>query len=161
MYKVYISRVPNMELDQKVRQVLRENGFQCEDWKWRNVASDADIHKALKEADVYLCYSSDEVNSHYEKRETDMALYNNTVFIAIRLSATDRMCGGWAMVNLPSSVAVFDLEDESALENLPGFIIERIQMNAKGNHDSGEADHRETGTPAVNPAKKRSLFRRN
>ena len=47
MYKVYISWVPNMELDQKVRQILRENGFQCEDWKWRNVASDADIHKAL------------------------------------------------------------------------------------------------------------------
>ena len=51
MYKVYISRVPDMELDGKVRKVLRENGFQCEDWQWRNVASDADIHKALKESD--------------------------------------------------------------------------------------------------------------
>ena len=147
MYKVYISRVPNMELDQKVRTILRENGFQCEDWKWRNVASDADIHKALKEADVYLCYSSDEVNSHYEKRETDMALYNNTVFIAVRLCATDRMCGGWAMVNLPSSVAVFDLEDESSLKDLPGFIMERIRMSAKGDHGSGDAGNGEPGEP--------------
>lgn len=144
MYKVYISRVPNMELDQKIRQILRENGFQCEDWKWRNVASDTEIHKALKEADVYLCYSSDEVNSQYEKRETDMALYNDAVVIAVRLSASDRMCGGWAMVNLPPSVAVFDLEDESALEKLPGFIKEKIRINARG--DLGD-QYTEENTP--------------
>lgn len=136
MYKVYISRVPDMELDQKVRQVLRENGFQCEDWQWRNVASDADIHNALKEADVYICYSSNEVGSLYEKRETDTALYNDITVVAIRLSATDRMCGGWAMVDLPPSVAIFNLEDASSLGDLPGFITEKIRKNGSGNDEN-------------------------
>ena len=144
MYQVYISRVPDLELDRKVRQVLRENGFQCEDWQWRNTASDAEIHKALKEADVYLCYSSDEVNSQYEKRETDMALYNDAAVIAVRLCASDRMCGGWAMVDLPAGVGVFDLEDESSLADLPGFIKERIRKNARG--DLGD-QYTEENTP--------------
>ena len=147
MYKVYISWVPNMELDQKVRQILRENGFQCEDWKWRNVASDAEIHKALKEADVYLCYSSNEVGSMYEKRETDMALYNGTVTIGLRLSATDRMCGGWSMVNLPPSAAMFDLTDEASLKDLPGFIMEKIRMKAEGEQDSRNPEKAEPGKP--------------
>lgn len=163
MYKVYISRVPDMELDGKVRKVLRENGFQCEDWQWRNVASDADIHKALKESDVYICYSSDVVNSQYEKRETDMALYNNMVVVVLRLSAKDRMCGGWALVNMPATAAVFDLEDESALGELPGFIRTKIEAkeNAartaeKDGKEEPAGGEEETGIPG----KLRHIFRK-